>query len=193
MDTISFTQETFEVSENGSTTFPVTVIRSGDGIGAVTAQIKLASSTKTGRATLGKDYTNSTVTVTWTDGEIGDKIVDVAIIDDGIAEPIERVNLSFGEIRGATKGAIKTSVVAIQDSLSLIPDSATPDSATPDSINPTPSNPDSIPDSTNPTPSNPDATTPELHQIIDFIQSDYLNVARRLPVSCAVPGVFLRH
>lgn len=120
MDQINFTRETFEVAENGTTTFPVTLIRSGNGIGAVTAQIKLASSTKTGRATVGKDYKNSTVTVTWSDGETGEKIVDVGIIDDGIAEPIERVNLSFGDITGAVKGAIATCVVAIQDSTAVI-------------------------------------------------------------------------
>lgn len=129
MDNISFTQETFEVHENGVTTFPVTLVRKGSGIGAVTATIKLASSTKTGRGTLGKDYKHSTVTVTWADGETGEKIVDIGIIDDGIAEPIERVNLSFGEIIGATKGAIATCVVAIQDSTT---------SATTDPINPAP-------------------------------------------------------
>ncbi|XWK89451.1 MAG: Calx-beta domain-containing protein [Phormidium sp.] len=98
MDLISFTRETFEVAELGQSKFPVTLMRNGLGIGVVTAQIKLASSTKSGRATLGKDYKHSTVTVTWADGETGKKIVDIGIIDDGIAEPIERVNLSFGEI-----------------------------------------------------------------------------------------------
>lgn len=121
MDRISFTRETFEVAENGTNTFPVTLSRSGNGIGTVKVQIKLASSTKTGRATLGKDYKNSTVTVTWADGEIGEKIVDVGIIDDGIAEPIERVNLSVSSIVGAVKGAIANCVVAIQDSTEIKP------------------------------------------------------------------------
>ncbi|MFB2891969.1 Calx-beta domain-containing protein [Aerosakkonemataceae cyanobacterium BLCC-F50] len=127
MDQINFTRETFEVAENGTTTFPVTLIRSGNGIGTVTVQIKLASSTKTGRATVGKDYKNATVTVTWADGETGEKIVDIGIIDDGIAEPIERVNLSFGEIIGAIKGAIATCVVAIQDSTNVTTDPINPE------------------------------------------------------------------
>lgn len=120
MDRISFTRETFEVWEKGQSKFPVTLVRSGNGIGAVSAQIKLASGTKTGRATLGKDYKHSTVTVTWNDGETGEKIVDIGIIDDGITEPIERVNLSFATITGAIVGAIATCVVAIQDSKAVI-------------------------------------------------------------------------
>lgn len=118
MDRISFTRETFEFWEKGQSKFPVTLVRSGNGIGAVSAQIKLASGTKTGRATLGKDYKHPTINVTWADGEIGEKIIDIGIIDDGIAEPIERVNLSFGTITGAIVGAIANCVVAIQDSTS---------------------------------------------------------------------------
>ncbi|MGA9378808.1 MAG: Calx-beta domain-containing protein [Phormidium sp.] len=124
MDLISFTRETFEVAELGQSKFPVTLVRTGLGIGAVTAQIKLASSTKSGRATLGKDYKHSTVTVTWDDGEIGEKIVDVGIIDDGITEPLERVNLSFNTITGAIVGAIATCIAIIQDSTKV---TASPD------------------------------------------------------------------
>lgn len=116
MDTISFASETFEVHESGKVTYPVTLIREGTGVGEVKAEIKLTSSTRQGRATFGKDYESSSISVNWPSGDKEPKIVDLQIIKDPDSnEPIERVNLSFGEVIGATKSGITTAVAIVQN------------------------------------------------------------------------------
>ncbi|MFB2934934.1 hypothetical protein ACE1B6_06615 [Aerosakkonemataceae cyanobacterium BLCC-F154] len=116
MDTISFASETFEVHESGLVTYPVTLIREGTGEGEVSAQIKLASGTRQGRATFSKDYELSAISVNWASGDTEPKIVDLHLMnEDDSNEPIERVNLSFGEIIGATKTGMTTAVAIIQN------------------------------------------------------------------------------
>jgi hypothetical protein len=116
MDKISFASETFELHESGKITYPVTLIREGDGIGAVTAEIKLASSTRIGRATVSKDYQLPSVTIGWADGDKLPKVADLKIIQDfDESEGIERINLSFGTITNAEKGSIKTAIAIIQN------------------------------------------------------------------------------
>jgi hypothetical protein len=115
MDKISFASETFELHESGKITYPVTLLRSGDGIGAVTAEIKLASSTRSGRATISKDYELPSVMIAWSDGDTEPKIADLKIIQDrDDIEGIERINLSFGIITNGVKGSIVTAIAIIQ-------------------------------------------------------------------------------
>ncbi|MGA9378807.1 MAG: hypothetical protein WBV73_08565 [Phormidium sp.] len=117
MDKISFASETFELHESGKITYPVTLTRVGDGIGAVTAEVKLTSSTRIGRATVSKDYELPSVTVSWADGDTEPHIADLKIIQDfDESEGIERVNLSFGTITNGVKGAIVTAIAIIQTS-----------------------------------------------------------------------------
>jgi hypothetical protein len=115
MDKIRFASETFELHESGKITYPVTLIRDGEGIGAVTAEIKLTSSTRQGRATVSKDYELPSVTVSWGDGDKEPKIADLKIIQDrDDIEGIERINLSFGTITNGVKGSITTAIAIIQ-------------------------------------------------------------------------------
>ena len=115
MDTISFASETFEVHESGKVTYPVTLVREGAGVESVKAEVKLGSSTRKGRATLGSDYESGSVFVTWDSGDKEPKVVDLKIIKDPDSEPLERVNLSFGEVVGATKGGILSAIAVIQN------------------------------------------------------------------------------
>lgn len=118
MDKISFASETFELHESGKITYPVTLTRVGDGIGAVSAEIKLTSSTRIGRGTISKDYELPSVMVSWADGDKEPKIADLKIIQDfDDSEGIERINLSFGAITNGVKGAIVTAIAIIQTSV----------------------------------------------------------------------------
>lgn len=83
-------------------TLALTIRRSGSGVGAVSAEIALIA----GTATSPDDYTDATTTVSWADGDTNDKVVNITLINDAIAEPQKAFqaslqNLSLDAILGA--------------------------------------------------------------------------------------------
>ncbi|HEX8180914.1 MAG TPA: Calx-beta domain-containing protein [Pyrinomonadaceae bacterium] len=89
--TIEFTASTYTVGE-ASGTAQITVTRTGGSDGSISATF----STSDGTATAGEDYTAvSNQTVTYADGETGQKTVNVSIGNDAVYEGDETVNLSL--------------------------------------------------------------------------------------------------
>jgi hypothetical protein len=109
---IEFDSSSYSINEDGKTA-AITVTRTGDSNGAVSAEVILTG----GTATAGADFSNIfPISVNFGDGESGSKTVTIPIIDDGIVEATETLELSLGNITGgATLGTNSTTVVSIQD------------------------------------------------------------------------------
>jgi Leucine-rich repeat (LRR) protein/ribosomal protein L35AE/L33A len=108
---LQFTSATYNVNENeGQAT--ITVTRTGSSDGAVS--IDYAASDDT--ATAPDDYIQSTGTLNWNDGDIGDKIFTIPIINDAIVENDESFNLTLSNATGgATIGEPAEAIVTITD------------------------------------------------------------------------------
>ena len=77
----------------GTATFTVT--RSGGTAGAISTTIALA-----GTATLASDYTTSSLTPNWADGDATNRTVTITVNDDATPESNETVLLSLGAPTG---------------------------------------------------------------------------------------------
>ncbi|MFL6209445.1 MAG: Calx-beta domain-containing protein [Pyrinomonadaceae bacterium] len=90
---ILFTSLTYSVAENvAGGMAAITVTRTGGSDGAISATF----STADGTATAGSDYTAvSNASISYADGETGQKTVNVSITDDSVYEGNETVNLSL--------------------------------------------------------------------------------------------------
>ena len=77
----------------GTATF--TVSRSGGTAGAISTTIALA-----GTATLASDYTTSSLTLNWADGDATNRTVTITVNDDATPESNETVLLSLGAPTG---------------------------------------------------------------------------------------------
>ncbi|MBL0162242.1 MAG: hypothetical protein IPP82_00980 [Xanthomonadales bacterium] len=99
------------VMENvGTATFTVT--RSGGSTGAVSTTVALG-----GTATLGSDYTSSTLILNWADGDSSDRSVTIAVTDDPTPEASETVMLTLAApTGGATLGAPSVATLTILES-----------------------------------------------------------------------------
>ncbi|HJR07347.1 MAG TPA: Calx-beta domain-containing protein [Pyrinomonadaceae bacterium] len=97
------------VSE-GATTIAVQVTRTGDTSGAVVVDYAATS----GSASERSDFQTTIGTLTFAAGET-QKSFTISIVDDGIAETDETVNLTLGNPTGATLGALGNSKLTIID------------------------------------------------------------------------------
>jgi CSLREA domain-containing protein len=84
---IQFTSATYTVNENGGVA-AISLTR----VGGTNGQIQATFTTSDGTATAGSDYTDSTQTVTFNEGETS-KTINIPIADDSTAEGNETVNL----------------------------------------------------------------------------------------------------
>lgn len=107
---IQFNDSGIDIGESaGSVT--VTVTRSGGDSGAATVGYE----TRNGSATSGTDYSATSGTLSWADGESGDKTFDVSITDDNADEPAESFVVRLIRPDGAPLGTIVETVVTISD------------------------------------------------------------------------------
>lgn len=107
---VQFSSSSYSVRENeGPATIAIT--RTDGSFGAASVDV----STSDGSATAGSDYTATTQTVNWADGEDGTKTVDVPIIDDSDVEGNETVNLSLSGVSGASLGSPDSATLNIVD------------------------------------------------------------------------------
>ena len=107
---LQFSGPTYSVGESGVSA-TITVTRTGGSDGAVTVQYATAN----GSATAGSDYTGTSGTLSFGAGETT-KTFTVAILDDGLLEGNETVNLQLsGPGGGATLGVQSTAVLTIVD------------------------------------------------------------------------------
>jgi uncharacterized repeat protein (TIGR01451 family) len=109
---LSFSAADYSISEMGTTTTPITVIRSGSSSGEVSVTVTPSN----GSATAPDDYNNAPVTVTFADGDTTPKIVNILINNDSLTEQNETVSLALtNPIGGASLGNQSTSTLTITD------------------------------------------------------------------------------
>ncbi|MDQ3812480.1 MAG: aggregation factor core protein MAFp3, isoform C, partial [Armatimonadota bacterium] len=108
---LEFWTPTFTGEERYGTA-TIYVQRTGGSGGAVSVQY----ATSNGTATAGSDYTTTTGTLSWGDGDTGSKSFTVPITDDALAEAMETVNLTLSNpSAGAVLGTQKTAILNITD------------------------------------------------------------------------------
>ncbi|MCU7852791.1 MAG: thrombospondin type 3 repeat-containing protein, partial [Candidatus Thiodiazotropha sp. (ex Monitilora ramsayi)] len=107
--TLQFSQAGYTVAENGGTAV-ITVSRSGGSTGAVS----VSYATSDGSATASTDYTVSTGTLNFANGEIS-KTFNVPIIDDVQYEGDETVQLSLSNPVGTLLGSQVNAVLTINE------------------------------------------------------------------------------
>jgi ribosomal protein L35AE/L33A len=108
--TIKFDQSDFQVLENGGQAV-VTVERSHGEHGAVTVHY----ATSDGTATAGQDYTATSGTLSWADGDGSNKVILVPILDDTATEGTETVQLTLSAPTGGASldGERSTALLSI--------------------------------------------------------------------------------
>jgi Leucine-rich repeat (LRR) protein len=109
--TLQFSSATYSVDEDGKKV-TITVTRVGGSQGAVSVNYATSGDT----ATAGSDYTEKSGTLSWSDGDTGDRTFNVKILNDDAYESDETVNLTLSNATGgATIGDPSTAVVTIID------------------------------------------------------------------------------
>ena len=68
-----------------------------------------------GTATAGSDYTATSGTLSWADGDVSDKTFTVTITSDALTEGSETVNITLSDIVGALPGNHKSAVLTITE------------------------------------------------------------------------------
>ena len=112
---VGFTQAEYEIDERAGVA-TVTIRRSGGPEGRVVLDYR----TTTGTATAGSDYQPVEGSLSWADGELGDKSFQVTILDDSLPEPDETVGLAIsynaaGHPRSAGYGLATATLVIHSD------------------------------------------------------------------------------
>ena len=107
---VAFAQTAVSVDE-GDGTATITVQRLGSSTGAVSVDIATSDDT----ATAGSDYTGIAETLSWADGDSGDKTATVPITDDPDDEPAETVNLALSNPTGGAVVSTPSATLTITD------------------------------------------------------------------------------
>jgi hypothetical protein len=116
--TLQFSAPAYSVGEGGGSAV-ITVTRVGGSSGAVSVT---AATVGGGTATAGADYTVTSVSLNWPDGDASSKTLVVPIIDDALVEPSETINLALSvPTGGAALGAQATAILTIIDNDALPP------------------------------------------------------------------------
>jgi len=109
--TIQLSAATYSVNENG-VSVTITATRTNGSSGAV----GVSYATSNGTATAGSDYTATSGTLSWANGDTSNKTFSVPILDDSAYEGNETVNLTLSSpTGGATLGSPSTAVLTIID------------------------------------------------------------------------------
>lgn len=108
----SFSASSYSRLESG-VSVTITVRRAGSASG--TSSVQYQTDAGTGTATAGTDYVATSGTLTWTDGETGNKTFAVSIVSDTRDEPDESFRVSLSNPVNATLGTPATANVTIID------------------------------------------------------------------------------
>ncbi|MGQ0698347.1 MAG: Calx-beta domain-containing protein [Panacagrimonas sp.] len=115
--TVQFGAATYSVGEAGPTA-TITITRTGGSFGVLMA----AYSTSNGSASAGSDYTPTSGTLSWANGDTAPKTFAIAIDDDATDEPDETVNLALSApVVGAGLILPSTAVLTIADNDEPLP------------------------------------------------------------------------
>jgi len=108
--TMQFSASSYSVAENdGSRT--ITVTRTGGSYGAASVNYATAN----GSALAGSDYTTTSGTLYWSDGDTASKTFSVPISNDGTPESSEAFTVALSGATGATLGSPSSATVTILD------------------------------------------------------------------------------
>ncbi len=109
---LALTSTTATVSEGAANQVIIGVSRTGGSGGAVGVSI----ATLAGSALPGSDYTTVSTTLSWADGETGEKTIAIPILDDAVAESSEQfLVLLSTPTGGAVLGSTSVATVTILD------------------------------------------------------------------------------
>jgi Ca2+-binding RTX toxin-like protein len=112
---LAFSKANYSINEDSTPIVAVTVNRTGGSDGAVSATISLSD----GTATRPDDFINTSATVNFANGETS-KIVTIPIVNDGVFETNETINLTLNNpTNGATLGSQTTATLTIIDNDAL--------------------------------------------------------------------------
>lgn len=89
----------------------ICVSRAGGSYGTVS--VKYATSDGTAKA--GSDYKSTSGTLTWSDGDMADKYIDVTILNDKASESSETLTVTLSSADGAILGSPYITAVTIAD------------------------------------------------------------------------------
>jgi choice-of-anchor B domain-containing protein len=107
---VEFSAPAAAVEERGFATAVAVVKRSGSATGAVSVEYSVTG----GDATSGSDYTGATAgTLSWTDGDADPKWIEFPIVDDGIDESDEVLEVTLSNANGGSIGANSTLQITI--------------------------------------------------------------------------------
>ena len=114
---LKFSAASYSANEgDGSRT--ITVYRTGGSCGAVSVNY----ATSNGSASAGSDYSSTSGTLNWSDGDSSSKTFNVPIIDDNVIEGNETVNLAISSPGGGvTLCKPDTAVLTISDNDGAVP------------------------------------------------------------------------
>ncbi|MFB2737342.1 ELWxxDGT repeat protein, partial [Umezakia ovalisporum] len=108
---LSFSAANFSLNEDGTPVIPVTINRTEGSNGNVSVTLRLTN----GTASAGSDYIATAILLNFADGETS-KIINVPIINDGVVEPEETINLTLvNPTGGATLGTNNQAILTIID------------------------------------------------------------------------------
>lgn len=108
--TLQFSSSSYSESESAGS-IRLTVSRTDGSYGAA----GINYSTANGTASAGSDYTSRSGTLTWTDGDAGDKYIDVALLNDTAYEGTEAFTVNLSGESGASLGSPSSATVSISD------------------------------------------------------------------------------
>ncbi|MEN8215595.1 MAG: Calx-beta domain-containing protein [Pseudomonadota bacterium] len=108
---VQFSSVAYKVAENGGQAI-ITVTRTGNSDGAVSVEYAASDDSATAPA----DYTQTTDTLNWADGDTADKTFPVNIVDDSQQENDKTFIVSLGNPTGGIElGSPNTAMVTIMD------------------------------------------------------------------------------
>ncbi|MEG4323454.1 MULTISPECIES: Calx-beta domain-containing protein [unclassified Microcoleus] len=115
--TLQFSDPVFTLREDGTPVAAVTVTRTGNTIGAVSATVNLAD----GTATAPSDYISTPIPVNFAAGDATPKVINIPIVNNTLVEPTENINLTLVNPTGnASIGTQGTASVDILDNDSTL-------------------------------------------------------------------------
>ena len=109
---LQFSQPIYKITESGEwLTEQVQVLRKDGATGNVSVKV----TAKTETATVGKDIDKINQVLTWVDGDVTPKFVNIKPIQDMYTEGDEFLTLSLSSIKGAKYAPVKTAQLVIYD------------------------------------------------------------------------------
>jgi ELWxxDGT repeat protein len=109
---LSFSAADYSISEVGTTTTPIKIVRSGGSSGEVSITVIPAN----GSATAPEDYNNVPIAVIFSDGDTTPKIVNIPISNDTLTETNETITITLKNPTGAASiGSQSSSTLTIVD------------------------------------------------------------------------------